>query len=48
MIRQCGYATSPVYTKSLRILIEKYKLYDLDKQGEAMNKNERITNIFSL
>jgi len=30
MIRQCGYATSPVYTKSLRILIEKYKLYDLD------------------
>lgn len=32
MIKKCGYATSPVYTNSLRNLIEKYNLNKLDNK----------------
>jgi len=42
-IRTCGYATSPSYTNSLRKIIEKYKLYELDN---AMNKNDKLTENF--
>ena len=31
MIRQCGYATSPTYTQSLRNIITKYNLDRFDK-----------------
>jgi hypothetical protein len=41
-IRQCGYATSPTYTQSLRKLIEQYKLYELDN-GDTMNPNSYLT-----
>ncbi len=43
-IRLCGYATSPSYTKNLRIIIEKYKLYELDNN---MNANEHLTLNFT-
>ncbi|MFA5559449.1 MAG: glucosaminidase domain-containing protein [Methanofastidiosum sp.] len=45
-IRTCGYATSPSYTKSLRKIIEKYKLYELDNEVSSMNKNEYLTKNF--
>lgn len=32
MIRLCGYATSPTYTQSLRNIIIKYKLNELDNK----------------
>lgn len=37
-IRQCGYATSPSYTKNLRKIIEKYHLYILDWKEEPEMK----------
>jgi hypothetical protein len=45
-VRACGYATSPTYRDNLRKLIEQYKLYELDRKGEAMNKNEYLTPNF--
>ncbi len=42
-IRLCGYATSPNYTKNLRTIIEKYKLYELDYK---MNPNDNLTANF--
>jgi hypothetical protein len=42
-IRLCGYATSPTYVNSLRKIIEKYKLYELDYN---MNPNTQLTNNF--
>lgn len=42
-IRLCGYATSPTYVTSLRKIIEKYKLYELDYK---MNPNTQLTNNF--
>lgn len=33
-IRLCGYATSPTYTKNLRNIITKYKLYELDNMKD--------------
>ncbi len=43
-IRLSGYATSPSYTNSLRKIIEKYKLYELDYN---MNPNTQLTNNFT-
>ena len=42
-IRLCGYATSPTYVASLRKIIEKYKLYELDYN---MNPNTQLTPNF--
>ena len=42
-IRLCGYATSPTYTESLRKIIIKYKLYELDW---IMNPNDKLTPNF--
>ena len=39
----CGYATSPSYYQSLRKIIEKYKLYELDNK---MDKNLQLTKNF--
>ena len=42
-IRACGYATSISYTINLRKIIEKYKLYELDRK---MDKNLQLTENF--
>lgn len=44
-IRKCGYATSPTYTQNLRKIIERYKLYELDRK-EIMDKDLRLTPNF--
>jgi hypothetical protein len=43
-IRLCGYCTSPTYTNSLRKIIEKYKLYELDYN---MNPDTQLTDNFT-
>lgn len=42
-IKACGYATGISYVQSLRKIIEKYKLYELDS---VMDKNEKLTDNF--
>lgn len=42
-IKDCGYATSISYINSLRKIIEKYKLYELDYK---MDKNTQLTRDF--
>ena len=43
-IKDCGYATGINYTNSLRKIIEKYKLYELDYN---MNPNTQLTTNFA-
>ena len=45
-IKECGYATSPDYPKTLRTIIEKYKLYQLDNGDILMNANDNLTKNF--
>lgn len=40
-LKKCGYATSPSYAKSLIELIEKYKLYEYDKES-AKGSNDLV------
>ena len=42
-VRYCGYATSITYVQSLRKIIEKYKLYELDFK---MNPNDKLARNF--
>ena len=49
-VKKCGYATSITYVQSLRKIIEKYKLYELDYKmnpKEYLTKNFRYYEFFS-
>jgi len=43
-LKDCGYATNPAYAERLIGLIEKYELFELDKEALALNNSNRRGN----
>jgi len=46
-VKEDGYATSPTYTQTLQNTIQKYKLYEWDKEVLEENPDIQITNPYT-
>ena len=45
-LKECGYATNPAYAERLIGLIEKYELFELDKEALTLN-NHNVSDLYS-